>query len=117
MGISPDILDVEALRRNFGDDFDFAGQLASKFRIRYPSQVASIAQALAAGDAAAAADAAHKLAGETSVFYAVAARRAALHIEELARAGDVDAAALGCDALRAELGRLTAALNELAGHQ
>jgi len=110
----PDVLDLAALRRNFGEDLAFAGRLAAKFEGRYPGQLAAIAGALARGDAAAAAESAHRLAGETSVFYALAARQAALHVEDLARAGDLPGAVEACATLREELERLMHSLRELS---
>jgi HPt (histidine-containing phosphotransfer) domain-containing protein len=91
--VSSDILDLAALRRNFGDDMAFAARLAAKFEGRYPGQLATVRGAITRGDGTAAGDAAHRLAGETSVFYALAARQAALRVEDLARAGDLAGAA------------------------
>ena len=108
-----DVLDLAALRRNFGDDLAFAGRLAAKFEGRYPGQLATIAEALTGGNAAEAAESAHRLAGETSVFYSIAARQAALRVEDLARAGDLPGAANACDVLRTELDRLARSLREL----
>ena len=110
----PDVLDLAALRRNFGDDLAFAGRLAAKFEGRYPGQVDVVGEALARGDGVAAAEAAHRLAGETSVFYSIAARQAALRVEDLARAGDVAGASLACGVLRTELDRLARSLRELS---
>lgn len=110
---SPDVLDLAALRRNFADDMAFVARLLTKFEGRYPAQLQSVRDALARGDGTGAAEAAHRLAGETSVFYAVAARRAALAIEDLARAGDLTGAASACDGLARELGQLASALRLL----
>ena len=110
----PDVLDIAALRRNFGEDVAFAGRLAEKFAGRYPGQLEGVREALGRGDAVGAAEAAHRLAGETSVFYAVAARQAALHVEDLARAGDLAGASGACDVLRTELDRLARTLRELS---
>jgi HPt (histidine-containing phosphotransfer) domain-containing protein len=114
MDVSTDILDVAALRRNFGEDLAFAGRLAVKFEGRYPGQLATVRESLARGEGTAAGEAAHRLAGETSVFYAVAARQAALAVEDLARAGQIAEATAACDRLDAELRRLAATLRQLA---
>jgi HPt (histidine-containing phosphotransfer) domain-containing protein len=111
---SPDILDLPALRRNFAEDISFVGRLLAKFESRYPAQLQSVRDPLARGDGAAAAEAAHRIAGETSVFYAVAARQAALRVEDLARAGQLAEASAACDVLAREIDRLASALRELA---
>ena len=117
MEIDPVILDLAALRRNFGEDLAFAGRLAVKFEGRYPGQLAAVRETLARGEGTAAGEAAHRLAGETSVFYAVAARQAALAVEDFARAGELAEAAAACDRLDAELRRLAKTLQQLAASQ
>jgi HPt (histidine-containing phosphotransfer) domain-containing protein len=117
MDVPSDILDLAALRRNFGEDLAFAGRLAVKFEGRYPGQLTAVREALARGEGTAAGEAAHRLAGETSVFYAVTARQAALAVEDLARAGQLAEATAGCDRLDAELRRLAATLRHLASSQ
>jgi HPt (histidine-containing phosphotransfer) domain-containing protein len=114
MDVQSDILDLAALRRNFGEDLAFAGRLAVKFEGRYPAQLAAVRETLAHGDGTAAGEAAHRLAGETSVFYAVAARQAALAVEDFARAGQLAEATAACERLDDELRRLATALNHLA---
>jgi HPt (histidine-containing phosphotransfer) domain-containing protein len=115
--IDPNILDLAALRRNFGDDLAFAGRLAVKFEGRFPGQLTLVREALARREGMAAGEAAHRLAGETSVFYAVAARQAALTVEDLARAGRFDEANAACDRLDAELRRLASRLQQLAASE
>jgi HPt (histidine-containing phosphotransfer) domain-containing protein len=110
----PQVLDLAALRRNFGEDLEFAGRLVTKFEGRYPAQLAAIRDALSRSDGSVAAETAHRLAGETSVFYSVAARQTALHVEDLARAGDLAGAAAACDVLGDELERLIRSLRELS---
>jgi HPt (histidine-containing phosphotransfer) domain-containing protein len=112
--VPPDIIDLAALRRNFGEDLVFAGRLAVKFEGRYPAQLTTVREALGRGEGVAAGEAAHRLAGETSVFYAVAARQAALAVEDLARAGQLADATAACDRLDAELRRLATTLQQLA---
>jgi HPt (histidine-containing phosphotransfer) domain-containing protein len=114
MDVPSDILDLAALRRNFGEDLAFAGRLAVKFEGRYPEQLAAVRDALARGEGTPAGEAAHRLAGETSVFYAVAARQAALAVEDLARAGQLAEAAAACVRLDSELRRLATTLQQLA---
>jgi HPt (histidine-containing phosphotransfer) domain-containing protein len=109
----PDILDLPALKRNFADDMAFVARLLVKFESRYPDQLQAVRDALARGDGTAAGEAAHRLAGETSVFYATAARQAALHVEDLARGGHIGEASGACEALHEELGRLAATLRGL----
>jgi HPt (histidine-containing phosphotransfer) domain-containing protein len=113
--LSPDILDLPALKRNFAGDMSFVGRLLTKFQGRYPGQVQTVQEALTRGDSTAAAEAAHRLAGEASVFYAVAARQTALKVEDLARAGQLAEASAACDTLVAELDRLASKLQALAG--
>ena len=112
--LDTDILDLAALRRNFDEDWEFLGRLLQKFERSYPGQVTRIRDALAAGDGTAAAEEAHRVAGATSVFFAGAARRTALQLEDLARDGDVAAATTACQSLARELDRLAAALRRLA---
>lgn len=107
---TPDIFDAAALRRNFGDDVAFVGRLLAKFEMRYPAQLDAMVEALSRGEGIPAAEAAHRLAGETSVFYAIAARQMALSVEDLARASQLPEARAATDALRHELGRLVEAL-------
>ena len=111
---SADILDLPALKRNFADDMGFVVRLLTKFEGRYPAQLQAVREALSRGDGTAAGEAAHRIAGETSVFYATAARQAALRIEDLARAGQIAEATAACDALAAELDRLASTLRGLA---
>lgn len=109
-----DILDLAALRRNFDGDWEFLGRLLQKFRASYPRQLARVREGLAVGNGAAAAEEAHRIAGASSVFFAEAARRTALALEDHARAGNVTAAADTCGVLAAELDRLAAVLQALA---
>ena len=113
-GPAADILDLSALRRNFDGDWEFLARLLRKFEGSYPPQVTRIREALAAGDGNVAAEEAHRVAGASSVFFAQAARRTALTLEDHARAGDLTAAVDACAALAAELDRLAAALRTLA---
>ena len=108
-----DILDLPALKRNFADDMGFVVRLLTKFEGRYPAQLHAVREALARSDGTAAGEAAHRIAGETSVFYATAARQAALRIEDLARAGQIPEATAACDTLAAELDRLASTLRGL----
>jgi HPt (histidine-containing phosphotransfer) domain-containing protein len=105
--VDADIFDLAALKRNFADDMGFVGRLLVKFEGRYPVQLQAVRDCLSRGNGSEAAEAAHRLAGEASVFYALAARHAALRIEDFARAGDLAAAAGECAALQRELERLT----------
>lgn len=109
-----DILDLPALRRNFEGDAELFGRLLGKFERSHPAQLARIRERLAAGDGGAAAEEAHRVAGATSVFFAAAARRDALALEDIARAGDLAAAEVACASLAAQLDRLSAALRALA---
>jgi HPt (histidine-containing phosphotransfer) domain-containing protein len=111
---SAQILDLAALKRNFADEMAFVARLLTKFEGRYPPQLESIQAALARGEGAEAGEVAHRLAGETGVFYSVAARETALRLEELARAGRVAEADAQLAALRTEIARLVQALRELS---
>ena len=110
---SPEVLDVAALRRNFDDDMAFVSRLLTKFEGRYPAQIDAIFDALARRDGPAAGEAAHRLAGETSVFYANSARRIALDVEEHARAGHFAEADAACASLRGEIERLVSVVRVL----
>jgi HPt (histidine-containing phosphotransfer) domain-containing protein len=112
---SPDTLDLAALRRNFADDMPFVARLLGKFESRYPAQLQEIRDGLSRGDGSAAAEAAHRVAGEASVFYARRARQEALRVEDLSRSGDFIAAAEACETVSHELLKLTQALRSLEG--
>lgn len=107
---------MNALKRNFKDDLTFLERLLSKFELQVPRQLQLIGEALQMKDVGAAAEAAHRLAGETGVFYSVAARQTALRLEELARSGNLAGAKDTCAALSTEIDRLVQALRALPSH-
>jgi HPt (histidine-containing phosphotransfer) domain-containing protein len=109
--MTTDVLDVAALRRNFDDDMAFMARLLDKFETRYPAQLAEIHDALARRDGLVAAEAAHRLAGETGVFYSTLARAAALEVEDLSRESRFAEAAARCENLRREIERLVSAVS------
>lgn len=108
-----DVLDLAALRRNFDDDMQFVARLMGKFEMRCPAQMKELGEALARHEPSEAAELAHRIAGETGVFYATTARRTALELEEFARAARFAEADEAYDVLRREIERLIAAVHAL----
>jgi signal transduction histidine kinase/CheY-like chemotaxis protein len=99
-----------ALLERAGGDAALQQRIAGLFLDHVPQGRTRLREALARGDAAAAAESAHWLKGAVGNFPAPAATEAAARVEKLARAGDLEAAALACATLDAELDRLAAAL-------
>jgi CheY-like chemotaxis protein len=103
-----------ALARVDGDEALLA-DLARLFLDESPNMLAALQTALAENDAARLERAAHSLKGAVSTFAARDAVDAALKLERLGRAGDLEEAPQACDALESQLERLRIALQALAG--
>ncbi len=106
---SPAFALEEALQRVDGD-LDLLAEIAGIFLSDAPAMVAEVRAAVAAGDAAAVSNIAHRLKGSILIFGAPLAAAAALGLEENARAGDLTTAPADVQRLAAEVDRLRAGL-------
>jgi len=104
-----------ALLERAGGDTALQQRIAGLFLDHVPQGRTRLRDALARGDAAAVAESAHWLKGAVGNFPAPAATEAAARVEKLGRSGDLEAAALACATLDAELDRLAAALTAVVG--
>jgi HPt (histidine-containing phosphotransfer) domain-containing protein len=107
-------LDPAAALARAGGDVRLLGELVGFFLEDSDRWLADLAGALGRGDAAGVQFTAHLLRGSAANFGAHAACRAGRAVEELARAGDLPAAAGACGELKACLLRLRPALLALA---
>lgn len=113
-GAAPALDPVAALAR-VGGDVRLLAEVVDMFLQDSAGWLANLAGAFQSGDAAGVQYTAHLLRGSAATFGARAVCRAGRAVEELARAGDLGAAAAACDELRACLLRLRPALLALAG--
>jgi CheY-like chemotaxis protein len=107
-------LDRSKLLAYGNGDPNFLRSFVELYLQEAPKLVSALREALARGDAEAISRAAHKLRGEISVFGAVRATEAAHRLERSAREGSLTGAGETLALLEAELGRLEAALKDLA---
>jgi HPt (histidine-containing phosphotransfer) domain-containing protein len=89
-----------------------ARRLVEAFLVEGPRQVDAVARAIATGDSAAGAAAAHRLKGTLQTFHDTDSASIASRIESHARRGDLGAAGHDVPALRREVERLRASLSE-----
>ncbi len=89
--------------------------MAAMFLGECPRQMDALRQAVAAGDAKAVEQAAHLLRGSVGNFAATEATASAARLEAFGRSGDLSLATGALRTLEAAIGRLTPALQELAG--
>jgi HPt (histidine-containing phosphotransfer) domain-containing protein len=108
-----DVLNVERMWRELDDDRELLADLLRQFRRDYPGQVAQLRDALAGRASDRVAYGAHRLAGMVGVFSAQASLGAAHHLEDLARAGDLNAAQAALATLEREIARLDQALGRV----
>lgn len=101
---------LAALRALNPDDPAFLRELIDVFLADSPRSLAELEQALAAGDAAQLARAAHTLKGSASNFGADDFAAGAAAMEKLGRLGAIAEAAAALPALRAEYDRVAGAL-------
>ena len=106
------LLDRSAALAHVGGDPALLGELAGLFLADCPRLVAGLRGALAGGNAEGLRVAAHTLKGSLACFGAVPAARQAQQLEELARRGDLAAAAPAVAAVEEALARV---MPELAG--
>jgi CheY-like chemotaxis protein/HPt (histidine-containing phosphotransfer) domain-containing protein len=107
-------MDVDGALDRLGGDRELLAELAGLFCEEGPRLLGEAEQALAAGDAAAAQNAAHQLKGLLAQFCAADAREAAWQLELEARRADLMAAKPRLEALRARLGEVLPELRRLA---
>ena len=107
----PALLGDRALLDRVNGDRRLLSELIAVFRGDSKNTLAAIAKALAAGDAAAIEAAAHKMKGSVANFGSERAVDAARRLEELARQRDLAAARPVVRELKAEIARLSRALD------
>jgi len=98
------------LRESVGDDPAFVAELIDEFVADAPAQLRSLADAVAAGDAAAARRAAHTLKGNGRTFGAGELAALCQQAEAAAAAGDLGAAASQLDEIEHEWARVRSEL-------
>lgn len=103
---------MDGPRSSAGSRLAIARRAVEKFLDVTPAQFADVERAAADGDAAALAEAVHRLSESALTFRDRGVSRVCGEIEELARAGDWDAAAARVTELRNDLDRLSSRLRE-----
>jgi CheY-like chemotaxis protein len=107
-----DVIDWAAAQESVGGDVDLLRTVARAFLTEVRDHQASLAAAVAAGDAATVQRVSHLLKGVLSTFGAASVRALAEHLESLGRQGDL-AAAAGClPALQEQLREVTDILTD-----
>ena len=109
-----DVLDRDALLDRLGGDIGLFEEITGLFIEDCPKLLSQIRSAVSGGDARALEQAAHTLKGCVANFGADAAYQAALRLERIGRAGELDDASSACSNLEAEVGRFQQALQALA---
>ena len=97
-----------------GGDREFLQEIAGLALADCPKLLEQIRAALSSGDATSLEKAAHTLKGCVSNFGARRAREAALELEKIGRAGELQRAGDACSALELEMQRFEQALMALA---
>lgn len=108
------ILDRDALLDRLGGDIGLFQEITGLFTKDCPKLLSQIRSAVSGGDARTLEQAAHTLKGCVANFGADAAYQAALRLEKIGRAGQLDGASTACSELEAELIRFQQALQALA---
>ena len=98
------------LRQSVGDDPEFVAELIDDFLADGPTQLRSLREATASGDAATAARAAHTLKGNSRTFGAAALASICQQAEAAAGAGDLAAVLSRLDEIDQEWQRVGAEL-------
>jgi HPt (histidine-containing phosphotransfer) domain-containing protein len=98
------------LRERVGDDPDFLAELVDEFMLDAPTQLESLRDAAAAGDAASAGRAAHTLKGNGRMFGARKLASLCQEAETAAGAGDLGAVLSRLDEIDGEWRRVSAEL-------
>jgi signal transduction histidine kinase/DNA-binding response OmpR family regulator/HPt (histidine-containing phosphotransfer) domain-containing protein len=104
-------LDIEGALRQMGGDEELFCELCRLFLQESPALIDSVRTALAQGDSTAIYRAAHKLKGTVSTIGGLKAARAALSLEELGRAAEVNGFAEAAAALEREMTALLLAIS------
>jgi len=107
--------DRERAMERVGGDEDLLRELVEVFQEERPRWLADIHAAIAAGDAKRLQRAAHTVKGAVDNFGAAASYKAALSLEQMARAGEIGAAPELARVLEASLGQLAGELGALIG--
>jgi len=113
-GKEAEVIDRAALMERLGGDVELFNEIAGLFQEDCPRLLAQIRSAVDGGDAVALERAAHTLKGCVANFGARAAYQAALHLERIGRARELDNAGSACESLEAEITRFQQALDALA---
>jgi CheY-like chemotaxis protein len=107
------VLDESALEVLINGDQEFLAELVTIFLADYPGLLASVREAIAAGDAQGLCKSAHALKGSVANFSAKGAMHAALRLEVMGRNNELKDAAEACATLDAELKRLQKTLETM----
>jgi len=110
---SDSVVDHTALLERFEGDRELLREIASLFLEDVPQRLSELRDAVSRRDSTAVQRAAHTIKGAVSILSAAAAE-AALRVEMIGRAGDVNAAGEACAALEQEIARVTQVLLALA---
>ena len=113
--VEPPPYDPAVLDRHFGGDQALLGEVVEVFLQSYPEWQAEIRAAVEAGDPSRLRAAAHTLKGAVGHFGATGVYDVAHRMEQMAREGQLREAPAACSLLDRALGRLQAALQQLAG--
>jgi two-component system, sensor histidine kinase and response regulator len=108
------VLDKPALMNQVGGDGKFVRQLADLFLTESQDQLSALEKFLEERDADGIARCAHSLKGSLGSLHAARASKAALDLERLARAGDIERVSEGFDVLKKEVERVRAALEKFS---
>jgi len=111
----PGILDKAGLLDRLGGDRELFEEITGLFQEDCPKLISEIRAAVRGQNPAALERAAHTLRGCVANFSAAAAYQAALRLEEMGRAGEIEGAAGAYTALEWEIQRFQQALSALAG--
>lgn len=108
---SPRLCNLDAALRRMGGNVGLLRQVIDFFHADVPSLRVRLRQALEAGDASQVEITAHSLKGLASNFDAERAVKAALRVEQLGHAIELDKASAAIEDLERELDELTVSLN------
>jgi two-component system, sensor histidine kinase and response regulator len=108
-----DFIDARGLMERFDGDVELLQQAMEIFCQNYPKQIAQLRAAVERGDCESLARSAHTMKGSVGTLGGVAAARAALNLEEMGRARNLQNALEACISLESEIERLMPALSEL----
>jgi HPt (histidine-containing phosphotransfer) domain-containing protein len=104
------VLDRAAVLGRLGNNKQILGRVFGLFHREGPGLLGALREALARGDAAGLARAAHALKGALGNLGAVAASRSAREVEDAGRGNDLGAAAVALTTLEGDVGRFREAL-------